>query len=269
MQFERFFCLDAEPGSGVLCDERGLFVGDAPLLERDAERVGAAKWRSRPLGELNLELAKAYDLPIAFDAKMRGLATVAGALNSGDVTKAQIAALLLQLPDPPALTKSDPTSAEIVDLVGALKASNLLHRDWDPTKHPRWAAGSPGGVGGQFAPSDEGADTDASRADASRTQAQLTLPVPLDVPLIEPFSPPSEIVPPIVLPNTLPRSLPQNPYPSRPKCRKEWAEAEEYCRGLSEKGLLGKGDYRGMGKTVEQCMRGRVSQDCGGNGMFG
>ena len=122
MQFERFFRLDAEPGSGVLCDERGLFVGDAPLLERDSEQVGAAKWRSRPIRKLNRELAKAYDLPIAFDAKMRGLATVAGALNRGDIAKAQIAALLLQLPDPPALTKSDPTSADILDLVGALES---------------------------------------------------------------------------------------------------------------------------------------------------
>lgn len=269
MQFERFFRLDAESGSGVRCDEYGLFVGDTPLLEQGAARAGAAKWRSRPLRELDRELAKAYGLPVLFEPKCGGLATVAGALNRGELARAQIAALLLQLPDPPALTKSDPTSAEIVDLVGALKASNLLHRNWDPTKHPRWAAGSPGGVGGQFAPSDEDTHTGASRADPSRTQAQLTLPVPLDVPLIEPFSPPFEIVPPIVLPDTLPRSLPQNPYPSRRKCREEWADAEDYCRRLSEKGLLGKGDYRGMGKTVEQCMRGRVSQDCGGNGTFG
>ena len=265
MQFERFFRLDTESGSGVRCDERGLFVGDAPLLEQNAERVGPAKWRSRPLHELNRELAKAYGLPIAFDNKMGGVAAIAGALNHGDVARAQIGTLLLQLPNPPALTKSGETSAEIVGLVGALNASNLLLRDWDPTKHPRWAAGSPGGVGGQFAPRDDYANTGTSEAGAPRPQAQMTLPVPLDIPFIEPLLPPSEIVPPIFVPDTLPRSLPQNPYPSRPRCVREWAEAEEYCQRLKDRGVLGKGDYRGMGKTVAQCIMGRVTEACGGN----
>jgi hypothetical protein len=71
-------------------------------------------------------------------------------------------------------------------------------------------------------------------------------------------------VPPLATP-VLPRSLPQNPYPSRPECVKEWEDAREFCEDLKDRGLLGKGDYRWMGKTVPQCMMGQVSAGCGGN----
>jgi hypothetical protein len=172
---------------------------------------------------------------------------------------------LLQIPDPPSLTKADPASPEFLNLARNLQAGGLLNRDWDPAKHPRWPAHSPDSVGGRFAPRDGDAAADASARDTSPIQAQVTLPLPFDIPAIEPIPLPSEIVPPIVVPDTLPRSLPQNPYPSRPECVKEWADARRYCQELSDRGLLGKGDYRGMGKTVAQCMRAQVSESCGGN----
>jgi hypothetical protein len=172
---------------------------------------------------------------------------------------------LLQIPDPPSLTKADPASPEFLNLARNLQAGGLLNRDWDPAKHPRWPAHSPDSVGGRFAPRDGDAAADASARDTSPIQAQVTLPLPFDIPAIEPIPLPSEIVPPIVVPDTLPRRLPQNPYPSRPECVKEWADARRYCRELSDRGLLGKGDYRGMGKTVAQCMRAQVSESCGGN----
>jgi hypothetical protein len=88
--------------------------------------------------------------------------------------------------------------------------------------------------------------------------------IPLDVPETVPFPLPSEIVPPLTTP-ILPQNVPQNPYPSRPECVKEWADAEAYCRDLQTRGLLGRGDYRWMGKTLTQCVMGQVSEDCGGN----
>ena len=163
------------------------------------------------------------------------------------------------------MTKANPTPQEILDLARKLQASDLLNRDWDPKQHPRWPALSPGGVGGQFAPINGDAAAGASVAPASVIQAQVTIPLPLDVPAIDPIPFPSEVAPPVVVPNTLPRSLPQNPDPSRPECVKEWADAREYCQDLRDRGLLGIGDYRGMGKTVAQCMRGEVSETCGGD----
>lgn len=266
MQFERYFRLaDRAGGSGVCCNNQGLFIGETALLERADASDDRADWRPRPLADLNRDLARAYGLPVEFGAKIGGLATVARALGRGDLAYAQIATLLLQIPDPPSLTKSDPTSPESLDLARNLQASGLLNRDWDPAKHPRWPAHSPDGVGGRFAPRDGAAAAEASAPDASTIQAQVTLPLPFDIPAIESNPLPSEIVPPIVVPDTLPRSLPQNPYPSRPRCVREWAEAEDYCQRLKDRGVLGKGDYRGMGKTVGQCIMGRVSEACGGN----
>jgi hypothetical protein len=44
-----------------------------------------------------------------------------------------------------------------------------------------------------------------------------------------------------------------------------WTEATEHCLDLWTKGWLAQGDYRGSGRTVSECIMGRVSQDCGGN----
>jgi hypothetical protein len=137
MQFERYFRLADRLGSGVRCDSHGVFVGDTPLLERGVDRVGRAEWRPRSLSDLNCDLSKVYGLPVEFSPKIGGLATVARALGRDDVVHAQIATLLLQIPNPPALTKSGPTREEAFDVARALRAGDLLQRDWDPTKHPR------------------------------------------------------------------------------------------------------------------------------------
>jgi len=262
MQFERCFRLADRAGSGVCCNSQGLFVGETALLERADAADKCSSWRPRPLAALNLDLGRAYGLPVEFGAKIGGLATVARALGRGDLAYAQIATLLLQIPDPPPLTKVDLTSQERIDLARALQAGGLLNRDWDPAKHPRWPAHSPDSVGGQFAP--RYGDV-AAEAPAPAVQAQVTVPLPFDIPAIEPIPLPSEIVPPNVVPDTLPRSLPQNPYPSRPECVREWAEAAQFCQRPKDRGVLGKGDYRGMEKTVAECIMGQVSEACGGN----
>ena len=78
---------------------------------------------------------------------------------------------------------------------------------------------------------------------------------------------PSEIVPPLITPDILPRSLPQNPYPNRPRCVKEWQDALKFCWELKSSGQLGRGDYRGMGRTLRDCILGQVSESCGGAGL--
>jgi hypothetical protein len=107
-------------------------------------------------------------------------------------------------------------------------------------------------------------DSTAGAFSLPLTPAQLTIPVPFEVPGGIPL--PSEILPPPVLPpNINPLTIPRNPYPGRPKCVKEWAEATQDCLDLWADGQLGTDDYRGMGKTLHECIMGRVSEDCGGN----
>jgi hypothetical protein len=245
----------------VSCSQEGLFVGETLLLEGSRDHLGRPEWRPRALSDLNRDLGQRYGLPIDFSAKMSGVAAIARALGRGDLIQAQIGTLLLQIPDPPKLTKSGLSSSELAGLARQMQKSGLLKGDWDPAKHPRWPAKSPDGVGGQFAPSDASTDVEASII-----QAQIAVPAPpIEIPAPIPFPLPSEIVPPLITPDILPRSLPQNPYPNRPRCVKEWREAYKFCWDLKTSGQLGSGDYRRMGRTLRDCILGQVSDSCGGN----
>jgi hypothetical protein len=107
------FRLEEHHGSGVSCDERGLFVGGTALLERDEMGHGPGDWRPRPTVDLNSELTRTYGLDIEVSAKVGGFAAVARALARGDIAHAQLAALFLRMPDPPALsTLSDRPTAK-------------------------------------------------------------------------------------------------------------------------------------------------------------
>lgn len=157
---------------------------------------------------------------------------------------AQITTLHLQIPDAPALTKSIKSQTAITKLAHRLRASGLLKADWDPAKHPHWPAGTPGGIGGQFAPTAASDDTVGEEPAAQVIPAQIAIPAPLELP----FPLPSEIAPgPLAPPDISPRDIPRNPYPDRPECKEEWASAMRYCWELMENGRMGKDGYRGMG----------------------
>jgi hypothetical protein len=132
MRFERCFRLAAAPGVGVCCDERGLFVLDTPLLERTGCE-GRTEWRPRPVDRLNRELGRVFGLPIEFRDKIGGLASVARSLGRGDVVRAQIAALLFEIPDPPKITKAAAAPDGLLGLARQLRASGLLAID-PPTR---------------------------------------------------------------------------------------------------------------------------------------
>lgn len=260
------------PGTGITCGENGLFVGPVPLLKRldGAGPGGRDQWQPRPVSDLNRDLSKCYDLPVEFDRKIDAIRAVARALDRGDIIHAQIATLHLEIPDPPKVSNIARTAVEIIGLARQLRASGLLKADWDPAKHPRWPAGSPGGVGGEFAPASAASngsgagDPTASGGTVTAPStlvipAQITIPAPFDLP-IPPF--PSEILPPPAIPDIYPREL-RNPYPERAGCDEEWADAIKYCDNLRKKGLLKTDDYRGMGDYY-QCVMGNVSERCGG-----
>jgi hypothetical protein len=264
-QLGRRFGLSNELGSGVWCGENGVFVGGVPLLEQDSGRSVSDQWQPRPVFDLNRDLSECYGLPIEFAPKIGGLAAASRALNRGDLLHAQIATMHLQIPDPPPLNKSLQDTREIIDLARQLRASGLLKADWDSTQHPRWPAGSPGGIGGEFAPGgSKGGDSAAQELSAPIIPAQFPFSLPLELPEAIPF--PSEVVPPPVIPDIYARRQLRNPYPDRPECELEWAEAIKYCDELRRKRLLGKDGYLGMGNYY-QCVLGNVSERCGGSSI--
>lgn len=267
----RYFTLSDAPGGSVTCGTGGVFVGEVSLLQRSCPRSGFQQWEPRPVRDLNRDLSMRYGLPIDINIKTGGLIAIAGALNRGDLLHAQITTLHLQIPNPPPLTKSAHTTGDIVALARQLQASGLLKADWDPLKHPRWPAGAPGGIGGEFAPRGDVADDSATDEHAAPLiPAQLTLPAPFDwvVPRGAPLPWPSEIAPaPLAPPDASPIIIPRNPYPGRPKCVREWRTATQDCLELWADDQLGRDYIRGMGTTIRECIMGRVSQDCGGNSV--
>ena len=81
-------------------------------------------------------------------AKLGGLKAIANALNAGDLARAQIATVLLGIPDPPHLFKGAAARERMIKLIRDLQWSGMLK--WDPDEHPRWPAGQ--SDGGQFRP---------------------------------------------------------------------------------------------------------------------
>lgn len=260
----RRFSLSEVPDIGVSCSEKGVFVGVVPLLERvwNSDDIGQDQWRLRPASDLNRDLSACYGLPVEVDQKIDGLVGVGQALSRGDIMHAQIATLHSEFPNPPPLAKSTQTLDDVLDLARQLRSSGMLKADWDPTLHPRWPAGSPGGIGGEFAPAD-GVSEDSATEAPNVVPAQLTIPAPFELPGSIPL--PLEIVPPPVIPNAYPRSNLRNPYPDRPECEEEWAHALEYCNELLRSGRMATDGVRGFGRTFQQCVLGMVREDCGGS----
>jgi hypothetical protein len=136
---------------GISCDEGGPFVGAVPMLVR-TRRNGRDEWRVRDCDDLSKEMTRQFGLPVDMSSKMGGLRAIANALNEGDMARAQIATLLLRIPNPPSLSKGAPSRQEMIKLAGELQWGGVLKVDWDPDQHPRWPAGAPDSQGGQFAP---------------------------------------------------------------------------------------------------------------------
>jgi hypothetical protein len=132
--FRAFSLSQSRDDGRVSCDARGVFVGGVPLLHQER---GSGSWTVRPLAELNDELTESYRLPIDIAAKAGALALIANALNRGDLALAAIAAVQMQFPDPPLLTKGVEAIDEIMRRALELYRSGLLKAGWDPTKHPR------------------------------------------------------------------------------------------------------------------------------------
>jgi hypothetical protein len=160
-----FLLAAARAGGGVYCGADGAFVDGVPLLQR-ADTAGA--WSVRSTAALNDELSARYRLPIDIAPKTNALALIAHALNRGDVAMAAIAAVQMQLPDPP-LADAPEDHGQTVQRAAELNRVGLL-KFWDPLKHPR--IGTPPNPG-WFAATD-GADQDTPSIQiAPRTQLAM------------------------------------------------------------------------------------------------
>jgi hypothetical protein len=88
-------------------------------------------------------------------SKAGGLLAIARALNEGDIARAQIATVLLAIPEPPALSKDMRSREDSIKFIRELYRRDLIK--WDADEHPRRPTGAPDSQGGQFAPKGDGA----------------------------------------------------------------------------------------------------------------
>ena len=154
---------------GISCDQGGAFVGAVPMLAR-THKHGRDEWRPRDCDDLSKEMSAQYGLPVDMSSKRGGLRAIANAFNDGDMARAQVATLLLRMPNPPSLSKGAPSRQEMIKLAGELHWSGVLKADWDPDQHPRWPAHAPDSQGGQFAP--KGDDPAAGQSAGATSQAK-------------------------------------------------------------------------------------------------
>ncbi len=130
LSFARHFRL--RPGR-IDCDAGGLRVGRVVLLARDATGV----WIRRDERDLDRELSELYGFPLDIGRMRRGVDVVEAALGNGELARAQVAALLLRLPDPPASAGFQHGALGKRRLAHDLVACGLLKDDdWDE-QHPR------------------------------------------------------------------------------------------------------------------------------------
>lgn len=97
MRQPSMFKLDQNPkGRGLRYDNNGLFLGRCALLQRD----GCGDFRARPDGELRKIFGRVCGCEADRESRIRSVKLVARALNSGDMARATMTAVLMRLPEP-------------------------------------------------------------------------------------------------------------------------------------------------------------------------
>ncbi len=160
----------------VECDENGLRVHGVSLLVSNcvAKRYS---WTLPDDATLESNLKRAYGLQIEIGSKREAFCVIVDALNVGDLARAQVATLLMKLPDP---LERKPQIADMQFLAKRFEAGGWSLKDWDPDKHPRTgAAPNPG----WFAPTGSGSDSsgDTSHGGSSGSQRQSEI-IPICTP---------------------------------------------------------------------------------------
>jgi hypothetical protein len=142
---------------GLACDDKGLFLGRTPLIER---RDGC--FAVRDPHDLQRLFRRAYRTEVDAKPLMGGLTTIAAALNANDLLLARIAAVHPRIPDLPDNAARDALEAEdqLIKYARRESTAKIGDAEWNPALHPR-AGSSPNP--GWFAPTDGGSSQDSSR----------------------------------------------------------------------------------------------------------
>jgi hypothetical protein len=133
---------------GLAFTDDGLLLGRTPLIER---RDG--RFIVREPAEIARLVKYSFPSGVAVERLMPGLARIAAALNANDQALARIAAVHLQIPDLPSLTKRNAVIAEDALIKYERDEGGVTGSNWNPALHPR--VGTPPNPG-WFAPVDGG-----------------------------------------------------------------------------------------------------------------
>lgn len=246
--------------------KKGVFLaGEVPLVVRSLDQRGKAFYQRRSTPEINFLFLSAYGPGTDLSNRIASLNSVARYMNEGKWVLAKITTVHLRLPDlPDDVARANLLKANCqLDLLDRVycqcgcsaKRDGSAHKR-DVSSEPRVPKGQPGG--GEW--TSEGGGEPGSEPRMIPVQAvPMPMPLPFELPL-----PPTEITPfPLYIPNgNIREPIPVNPYPDRPDCASEWAEAYEYCAKNQKEFKPG---YHGIGESYAKCVLGRVSARCGGN----
>jgi hypothetical protein len=150
-----------------------------PLLKRSEKN----QWEPRDCVGLSEDIGTLLGLPIDISSKIGGLRAISNALNKGNIAQAQIAAVLLGIPEAPSLKKNAHTKSEMIKFIRDLDWSGLIKADWDPVEHPRWPAGAPDSHGDNLHPRRIRASADEAKltaADGRERKERNGQPIPRD-----------------------------------------------------------------------------------------
>jgi hypothetical protein len=244
---------------GVTCNAQGAYVGVVPLLKRQRNAGGQESWSPRPISELNADLRDHYGLPVDLSGKADGLAYIAGALNRGDVFRAQLAMQQLKLPSAPARAHSNDNTRSGLR-TGVIPAQEfLLGTPWAET-----IPQIPEGLRPLF-PNPESA-APWRMPDIPDIPYDEATPGPLDVPnayqMRRRKPNPRGTFYPTGRPENEDLNDSQEPEPG--ECERQWAEAYTQCANLIRSRALSIPPGGSYPLTLIQCMADRVSERCGG-----
>jgi hypothetical protein len=113
---------------------------------------GPSGFEPRPVDELNAILGWTFGRSFDSTEISRGLQTIAGALDDGNLARAVIATQLLRLP-----------FLEEFQARRAQAAMTMLKASADDPKRPGWPTGTPNSLGGKFRPKNGELSADAKR----------------------------------------------------------------------------------------------------------
>ena len=225
---------------------------------------GRAIYKARSPAEIGWLFAKAYGAEIDFSNQIEGLKRIAAYMTEGKWALAKIATVQLRFPELPdgrsmkALLAAEAYLAKCQCKTPQFERKASSNKR-DVSDEPRVPAGQSGG--GQWT-TDAGSPANLSDPLLIPAQAiTAPIPAPFELPM-----PPTGISPPLPLeiPGGIREPTPVNPYPDKPECGEEWAHAMAFCTDQRKNGKL-KGGYGGFGKDFASCLRGMVSEACGGN----